>query len=121
MKIYLSHSRVFDYHIKIYAPLMASSFWETHEFILPHAASYDPINRKESIEACDLLIAEISYPSTGSGIEIGWAHAAGVRIMALHRNNAKPSSSIKIVTDEIFAYDDFVSSAERLLKKYLNQ
>ena len=115
MRIYISHSSSFDYKMELYAPLMASDLWGTHEFILPHATSYDPVRRKEEIEACDLVIAEISYPSTGSGIEIGWAHAAGARVAALHKDDCKPSSSIKIVTSEIFAYDNFVAALEKLL------
>ena len=117
MKIYLSHASSFDFQTELYKPLMASPLWNQHTIILPHASSYDPIKSKAIIEDCDFLIAEISYPSTGSGIELGWAHAAGVRVATLYRKDYKPSSSVKIVTHEIFSYDDFLIGFENILKK----
>jgi len=46
--------------------------FKNHEIILPH----DKRNliSKDIIKKCNLFIAEVSFPSTGLGIELGWAN-----------------------------------------------
>ena len=36
---------------------------------------------KEVIRTSDLVIADISYPSTGVGIELGWADCFNIRVI----------------------------------------
>ena len=105
MKIYVAHSSSFDYQNELYEPLKQSGLAKAHKFFLPHDGG-NPENSKDIIKDSDLLIAEVSYPSTGAGIEIGWANSFGVPIWAVYKEGTKPSSSIKHVAPKIFPYKD---------------
>lgn len=105
MKIYLSHSSGYDYMIELYAPLKESLARE-HDIFFPHDEHQDGVNSKDIITASDLIIAETSYPSTGQGIELGWASAASVPIVCMHKSSAKVSSSIRFISDTITEYSD---------------
>lgn len=59
---------------------------------------------KEDIASADLVLVEVSISSTGSGIEMGWANAAGVPIIAFHQGGAEPSPAIKFATRDIHVY-----------------
>lgn len=74
MKIYVSHTSSYDYTNQLYTPLRLSKLNSRHEIFLPHEPNEVPINTKAIIEACDIVLAEVSYPSTGQGIELGWAN-----------------------------------------------
>ena len=106
MKIYIGHSSAFDYAQLLYFPLKNSALSKAHHFILPHEHHPDPINSKEIISNIDLVIAEVSYPSTGLGIELGWANNAGRKILCIHQSNAKPSTSLNIICDQFIQYTD---------------
>ena len=72
MKIYIGHSREYNYLEDLYTPIKTSLLFNNHEIILPH----DKRNliSKDIIKKCNLFIAEVSFPSTGLGIELGWAN-----------------------------------------------
>jgi len=70
LEIYITHSRDFDYKTELYTPLRNSSLNSQHRFILPHETN-EFINSKEIIQRSNLVIAEVSYPATGVGIELG--------------------------------------------------
>jgi hypothetical protein len=106
MKIYIGHSSAFDYKRLLYFPLQSSALWQQHSFMLPHEHSSDPADSKTVISNADLVIAEVSYPSTGLGIELGWAHNANRKILCLHQQNTKPSSSLSIICDQFIHYSD---------------
>lgn len=106
MKIYIAHSSAFDYQKELYNPILRSDLVDNHHIIFPHIDSSAPIfDSKPIIRDSDFFIAEVSYPSTGMGIEMGWAIAHDVPVLALHRYDIKPSSSIKMVTDDLLTYD----------------
>ena len=84
MKIYFAHSRSHDFQKEIYDPIRSSHVYKNHEIIFPHENGIS-INSKMTIELCDLLIAEVSFPSTGLGIEIGWANMLGKNIVCVSK------------------------------------
>lgn len=106
MKIYISHSREFDFKKHLYDPIKQSSLYKNHEVILPHDASNAPWAIQSALQCgdIDLIIAEVSYPSTGQGIELAWAHAAGVAIVCVSEHSKKISGSLKMVTDIFVTY-----------------
>lgn len=104
MLIYCAHSSAFNFIDEFYKPIEQSSAFQEHEFVFPHAAGTVPAHSKSVIEACDLVLAEVSHASLGMGIEIGWADAAGKPIWAVHKNGTAISSSVKMVATEIFSY-----------------
>ncbi|MDB4992467.1 MAG: hypothetical protein JWL75_712 [Parcubacteria group bacterium] len=105
MKIYVAHAGDFDYENKLYIPIKASNLAKEHEFFLPHEKEND-FNTKEVIKTVDLLVADISQPSTGVGMEIGRAEAAGVSVLFVSEKGAKISTSLNYVSDQFIEYED---------------
>lgn len=106
MKIYVTHSSSFDYQNELYKPLRESDLNNQHQIFLPHEEQAEPVSSKILIQEVDIMLAEVSFPSTGQGIELGWADAFGTKVIFLHKKDHKYSSSIKIISDDIFEYDD---------------
>ncbi len=116
MRIFVSHSSGFDYHSELYLPLKNSQLFKEHTFILPHDKNLQ--NTKEQIKNCDLFIVEASFPSTGSGIEIGWADSFGKPICVFYRKGSKPSSSLKLIADKLIEYhnmQNFISKLREII------
>ena len=106
MKVYIAHSRGFDFEKELYQPIRADDELEQENIILPHEASDASKNTREFYKNLDLVIAEVSYPATGLGIELGWAYDDGTPIVVLHRSDAKVSHSLYAVTQEFYEYHD---------------
>lgn len=84
IKIYVAHSRSFDFKKELYEPIRKNFLNNEHTFILPHEHSEEPFNSKDYLkDEADLVIAEVSEPSTGLGIELGWADAHQVLIICI--------------------------------------
>ena len=118
MHIYISHSSSYDYERELYAPIKNAAFYHRHTFFLPHEPENSNTSAKDELNAADLLVAEVSLPSTGQGIELGLATAAAVPIVCFYKEGSKPSSSLRFVTDKILSYnhtDDMLTKLERLL------
>ncbi len=119
MRIYIAHSREFDFKNDLYAPLRRSAFNERHTFILPHENSDAPHSSKEFFQTeCDLVIAEVSFPSTGLGIELGWADALKVPIACIHKTGSAISGSLRLVCSSFSEYadaDDMVAKIEGIV------
>lgn len=111
MKIYISHSSEYDYINKIYNPIKSSNLIKSNIFFLPHEEK--TVNTKDIISKCDLVIAEVSLPSTGQGIELGWADYTKTPILCMYEKGTKISSSLKYITNEFIEYD----SVEDMIKK----
>jgi hypothetical protein len=106
MKIYVCHSSVFDYKKELYEPIRHSELNNNYEFIFPHETNDQFINSKEIIPQCDLIISEVSYPSTGMGIELGWADKDNRQILFIHKKGLKVSKSLKTVSFDFIEYID---------------
>ena len=118
MKIYISHSNKYDYINKIYNPIQNSNLIQSNIFFLPHKDKF--VNTKEIISNSDLVIAEVSLPATGQGIELGWANYASVPILCIYEKGAEISSSLKFITNDFIEYegiDDMINK----ISKYICQ
>ena len=61
MKIYIAHSRDFDYQSELYLSIKNSEIFKLHDIILPH----DGVNYKHDrdfYKSIDMVISEVSYP-----------------------------------------------------------
>lgn len=116
MRIYIGHSTGFDFKEELYEPIKSSAMFSEHEFVFPHEVSLDVQNKKVFYQTIDLFVAEVSYPSTGLGIELGWAEELGKRIVCIHTSNSKPSSALVSVCDEFLSYSD-EEGLQELLKR----
>lgn len=106
MKIYLAHSSNFDYKNTLYAPLRGSALNTEHELLFPHETDAPPEITRDMIKECNALVADVSAPSLGVGIEMGWADAFHVPVIAMNERGSKVSFSIDNVVTERFEYDD---------------
>lgn len=114
MKIYVVHSSGFDFKNELYKPLREAELNIHYEIFLPHEENDKPLSSKEFIASCDLLIAEVTYPSTGQGIELGWADFAGVPIICIYKSGMKYSGALKTVSDEFIEYECEKDMVEKL-------
>lgn len=114
MKIYVSHSRNFDYKNELYRPLKESHL--PIELIFPHEESLETFNSKELLEShgCEYILAEVSYPSTSQGIELGWADAFGIPIICFYKVGADPAKSLSRVSQKIIEYGDDMGLVNKL-------
>lgn len=122
MKIFIAHSSDFDYSKKLYQPLRRSKLNDEHQILLPQENGKQVIT-KEMIKGVDLLVSEVSCPSTGQGIELGWADLLGTPIVCISEKGAKISTSLHNVTDVFMTYDntgDMINQLEAFLND-LNQ
>ncbi len=112
MKIYVGHSTGFGYKKELYEPLRNSALNERVEFVLPHERNDAPYQSKEVLKTVDVFLAEVSLPSTGLGIELGWADDLGVPIIAVYKKGQSISRSITGVAQQVIEYtsaDDLIS------------
>ncbi|MDX2165010.1 MAG: hypothetical protein SFW07_06315 [Gammaproteobacteria bacterium] len=76
------------------------------DFYFLHAENPEATNTRHIIENVDYVLAEVSYPSTGQGIELAWAYDIAVPIIGIHKSDAVISSSLKLICAKIYAYED---------------
>ncbi len=123
MKIYLGHSRSYDYQNELYAPIRADQNLAQYDIVLPHEHEGGAANTRDFYRNLDLFIAEVSYPATGLGIELGWASDSHVPIVAISQAGAKVSGSIHAVTDQFYTYanaTELTQLIDRLIQEHQN-
>lgn len=114
MNIYVAHSNKFDFKTKLYDPIKNSKVLSNHNFFFPHDEVNKLVKTKEIIENYDLVIAEVSLPATGLGIELGWADYSKTPILCIYENGAKFSSSLKFITNNFIEYDNSKDLLEKI-------
>lgn len=120
MKIYISHSSSYDYINKIYNPIINSDISKTNTFFFPHENKDNVSNTKDIISNYDLVIAEVSLPSTGQGIELGWVSYANTPILCIYEKGAPISSSLKLITNQFIEYEnteDMIGKIKEFISK----
>jgi hypothetical protein len=113
MKIYIGHSKNFDFKTELYEPLKQSELASLHELIFPHETD-QVINSKDIIKNCDLMIAEVSFPATGLGIELGWANCFERPIICIYKTGSKISGSLKVVSNTFIEYSNEAELVNKL-------
>lgn len=115
MNIYIAHSKDINYINELYEPLKKHNK-SLNNLILPHQYETNNYNTREFYKTLDLVIAEVSKPATGLGIELGWAFDDKTPIYCISKKGIKVSSSLKAVTNNFFEY----SNNDELLLIYDN-
>ena len=118
MKIFIAHSSSFDFKKELYKPLRESDLNTKHEIILPQEEK-ETIT-KDIIKDVDILIAEVSYPSTGQGIELGWADIFNIPIVCIFKEGSKISQSLNHITNNMISYKDnkdMIAKLDKVLKR----
>lgn len=116
MKIYVSHLRRGNYESELYQPILSSKIAKNNTFIFPHAVNQKPFNTRELFEkkGCDVVLAEISSPATGQGIELGWAHLLGIPIYCAYKKGSDVSGSAVMIASRTIEYQDSVDLLTQL-------
>lgn len=121
-KIVITHASALPWKGEFYAAVRASRLYENNDVFLPQEKNKPEQITKERIEHCDLMIAEVSCPSTGQEIELGWADAYHRPIICVHQEKNAVSNSLRFTTSEFISYKDsenLIAQLERLiLEKY---
>jgi len=121
MKIYISHSKqLMDFENNLYKPFLDSDIAKENTLILPHHKSEESFNIRELIHSkkIDLVIAEVSYPATGQGIELGWADDYQIPILCISQKGSKIAGSLKVITTDFIEYSDSGDMINKI-QKYL--
>ena len=118
MRIYISHSSEHDYINEIYNPIKNSNLNEINNFVLPHESKIT--STKDIIASSDLVIAEVSIPSTGQGIELGWANYCKTPIVCIYEKGAKISSALKFITNNFIEYEDVNDMIDKI-KEFISK
>jgi len=120
MRIYISHStdHSYDFRKFLYEPLQASALMKEHTLIFPHDRDYgdEPRNMKDEIIRSAFLLAEVSYPSTGMGIELGWASDHSKPIFCLYEYGKDYSRALLVLTKHIDHYAGAGEMVEKVEK-----
>ena len=114
MRIYFCHSKEFDYEEGLYRPIRESILSSQHEIFFPHEDALKTMKTRELIQSCDLVFAEVSFPATGMGVELGWADAFDVPIVCFFRSGAKVSGSLRFISGHFIEYADAEELVENI-------
>lgn len=114
MKILVVHASSFDYQTELYEPLKQSTVMQQHTVIYPHDEENIEIETNSHIPDTSLMIAEVSYPSTGAGIEIGLVQAAGIPTLFMYKAGTKPSGSLRFVKGKLIEYADSIDLVSKI-------
>ena len=114
MRIFVSHAQAFDFKNKLYNPLIYSTLNNEHQIFFPHESKAETNTYNEIVNS-DLVIAEVSEPSIGVGIELGWAHSLKVPIICLYSRRVKPSKSLKYLTKMFVEYRNIEDMMSKLM------
>ncbi len=112
MKLYVCHSCGLDYETELYKPLRKS--FKEHELFLPHEGNNSKINTLDIIKNSDLIIAEVSLPSTGQGIELGRAEVFGKKILCIFKKGSSYSGAINFVSKDFIEYNNKDDMVEKI-------
>lgn len=118
MKICVTHATQLDFINKLYNPIKNSELYKNHEIFFPHDEVSKNINTKEIIKQCDLVLAEVSIPSVGQGIELGWADFVEKPILCIYQKGSSYSSALKFITNNFLEYEnetDMVSKIQNFI------
>jgi nucleoside 2-deoxyribosyltransferase len=91
------------------------------KLVYPYQEAEQEHLTRQNIEASKLVVVEVSLASTGSGIELGWANAAGKPIVAFHQASAQHSPALNFITDQFHAYiteEDIVKALGQLAQAH---
>lgn len=120
MKVFIAHPSTIDFRKEIYGPIRSSALNAEHEFFLPQENEIETIT-KELIKGCDALVLDVSAPSTGGGIEFGWADAFGKKLIVMHKTGTRYPGSVANVMPATFQYDDAEDMVAKLRNALSNQ
>jgi hypothetical protein len=113
-KIYLAHSTDYDFVHKLYEPIKDSTLIKKYNIIFPHEANQKNFKSLEVIKSSKIILAEVSYPSIGLGIELGWANISNIPILCFYESDKEISKSLKYITNNFCKYTNASDMIQKL-------
>lgn len=113
MKIIVTHSSGFDFKKELYEPIRSSTLNTEYDFYLPQETGAEKIT-DDAIKNSNLVFAEVSYPSTGQGIELGWANIFKIPIVCFYKSGTRYSSALGYITTNFIEYSNEKDLLEKL-------
>jgi hypothetical protein len=114
-KIIVTHSSDLNWKNEFYNCLKKFRS-EDYEIFLPQEDGAREKITKEMIKDCDFVIAEVSFPSTGQGIELGWADINNKRINCVFKEGSKISNSLRFISDNFLSYTNMDNLSNEIRK-----
>ncbi|MFP3728122.1 hypothetical protein U8V72_23370 [Priestia filamentosa] len=75
---------------------------------------------KDMLKTCDVIIADVSYPTIHLGMELGWADIYKVDIICVCVKGTAISSHLTKMSKEIVIYTDIPDMIQKLERLFLN-
>lgn len=60
----------------------------------------------EMIDTCQLVVVELTEKGVGLGIEAGYAHAKGIKIVTIARKGSDVSNTLRGISERVLLYDE---------------
>ena len=122
MNIYVSHKRRSDFETSLYNPLKDSVLAQKYTFVFPHENNPQSFNVKELLKnkKIDLVLAEVSEPATGQGIELAWVAEFNVPIVCFYKDGSDISGSLHFLTENFISYgsnEDMINKIDDFTNK----
>ncbi|GAB6440770.1 hypothetical protein bcgnr5369_02790 [Bacillus cereus] len=108
MKVYVGHQNVTNEGL--HNVILNSEILKKHQFIF----SENVTNEKECLKKCEVMIADVSYPTIPLGIEMGWADNYKIDIICVCVKGTAISSHLTRMSKEILIYTEIVDLVEKL-------
>ena len=105
MRIYVAHATNYDYVNELYKPIRDCDDLKRYDVVLPHEEK-NYIHTRDYYNSFSLAICEVSYPSVGLGIELGFLYDSNIPIYCFYKKDSNYSKSIMAVTKNIIEYTD---------------
>ena len=118
MKIYVAHASNYDYINEIYKPIREDSELKEYDIVLPHEDE-NYIHNRDYYKYFDIAICEVSNPSIGLGIELGFLYDSNVKIYCLYKKDSNYSKSLLAITKNIIMYQDskdFINKIKNIIR-----
>ena len=101
LRLYIGHAtQGFNYKNTLYVFLKKSAWAKNHSLILPHDNNTVPIDSKKLFTEAKqdlIMLADLSAPSTGLGMEIFWAKQYSIPVIFCAQEGSNPTSAVKFV------------------------
>ena len=126
LNIYFIHSTKFDYNNLLYKKILSSPVCLAHNLMLPMTHEYQEKYTKDLMNKADIIIAEVSNPSFGLGLELKWLEKQDKPKLYISLTNEIPSKYQKIVksiketdaSNYLKTIEDFILEYAKDIKDY---
>ena len=71
----------------------------------------------DAIDACDLVVVDLTEKGVGIGIEAGYAHARGIPIVTIAQAGSDISETLRGISDAVYFYETY-GDLEACFAKY---